>query len=140
MTVSTLPKILAVLGVDDAGPSPEGASANCPHCGAEGRYIVRFLCDDGSRRGAMRGCFKLFPNSNTRTAKLIEEAFKRKSATVSTRAKLASWWQEILDEVAGFEAANTSAAADLNLLATRIDAIDGRRQEWLKRNFYGTRR
>lgn len=33
----------------------------CPHCGADGRFIARFVCADGTARGAMRGCIKLFP-------------------------------------------------------------------------------
>jgi hypothetical protein len=55
--METLPRIVRFLGIDEC----EGSS--CPHCGAEGKYIIRFQCDDGIRRGAMRGCVKLFPVS-----------------------------------------------------------------------------
>lgn len=50
-----LPRIVKFLGVDDC---PE---STCPHCGATGRYIVRFQVEDGRQLGAMRGCLKLFP-------------------------------------------------------------------------------
>jgi len=56
-----LPKIIIVLGVNDHGPCEGGASAICPHCGAEGRYVYIFKCDDGTTRGAMRGCIQKFP-------------------------------------------------------------------------------
>ncbi len=50
-----LPRITRFLGVDDC------AGASCPHCGATGRYIIRFQVEDGRQLGAMRGCIKLFP-------------------------------------------------------------------------------
>lgn len=53
-----LPAIVRFLGTDDAGPG-----AICPHCGATGRYIVRFQVADGRELGAMRGCVQLFPVS-----------------------------------------------------------------------------
>lgn len=55
--VMNLPRIVRFLGVDDA------PGASCPHCGAEGRYILRFQVEDGRSLGAMRGCAKLFPSS-----------------------------------------------------------------------------
>lgn len=51
------PRIVAFLGTDDYGPG----CASCPHCGATGRYIVRFRVEDGRHLGAMRGCLRLFP-------------------------------------------------------------------------------
>lgn len=51
-----LPAIVKMLGVDDAG-----AGASCPHCGATGRWIYNFLCEDGTQRAAMAGCLKQFP-------------------------------------------------------------------------------
>lgn len=55
MTVASLPRITRFLGVNDC----EGSSY--PHCGATGRYIIRFQVEDGRQLGAMRGCVKLFP-------------------------------------------------------------------------------
>lgn len=56
--VAALPKIVKFLGTDDHGP---GGSTSCPHCGATGRYVIRFQVEDGRQLGAMRGCIKLFP-------------------------------------------------------------------------------
>ena len=52
-----LPRIVRFLGTDDAPGSC------CPHCGAEGRYTIRFVLEDGRHGGAMRGCVQLFPVS-----------------------------------------------------------------------------
>jgi len=133
---SALPAVLAITGVDDGGPCSEGYGSNtCPHCGAEGRYIIRFLCEDGAERGAMKGCFQLFPGSSTRTAKLVQEAYERERAATEKKAKLASWWADMLAEVAEFRAHGSKD--DFQLFTSRILDIDGRRQAWLQRNGYG---
>ena len=54
---AALPLIVRFLGADDAPDSV------CPHCGATGRRIYRFVTSDGRTRGAMSGCVKLFPVS-----------------------------------------------------------------------------
>jgi hypothetical protein len=60
----SLPRIVRFLGTDDAPGS------SCPHCGAEGRYILRFVLEDGRHAGAMRGCVQLFPVSRIATEEL----------------------------------------------------------------------
>lgn len=60
MTTQALPRIIAITGRTDAG---EYGATTCPHCGAQGRYITSFVCEDGKTRGAMSGCIKLFPIS-----------------------------------------------------------------------------
>lgn len=131
-----LPAVLAVLGVDDFGPCDGGqGSASCPHCGAEGRYVINFLCEDGTKRGAMKGCFKLFPGSNSRTSKLIQEAFERQRRAKEQGTKLAGWWEDIIGEVSAFS--TYPGVPQFPLLAQRIDAIDARRRAWLTRNGYG---
>lgn len=76
MSVETFPRIVRFLSTDDAPGS------QCPHCGAEGRFILRFQVEDGRTLGAMRGCVKLFPVAPIATA----EAFLReKSARYATR-------------------------------------------------------
>lgn len=57
MAISTLPRIVKFLSTEDCPGS------QCPHCGADGRYILRFQVADGRILGAMRGCAKLFPCS-----------------------------------------------------------------------------
>lgn len=55
--ISTLPRIVRFLETQDC------PGASCPHCGATGRYILRFVVADGRTLGAMRGCVQLFPVS-----------------------------------------------------------------------------
>lgn len=57
MSVASLPRITRFEGTDDCGPG----GASCPHCGATGRWVIRFRVEDGRTLGAMRGCVKLFP-------------------------------------------------------------------------------
>jgi len=55
--VQSLPTIIEYLGMTAADDSV------CPHCGASGKVIHHFRCDDGTSRGAMSGCVQLFPMS-----------------------------------------------------------------------------
>lgn len=64
----TLPLVTRYQGKTDGGPCDDGATAVCPHCGADGRYIHWFECEDGSKRGAMSGCIKLFRFSDIAAA------------------------------------------------------------------------
>lgn len=57
LAVEQLPRIVRFLGTDDC---PE---SSCPHCGATGRFILRFRVEDGRELAAMRGCASLFPVS-----------------------------------------------------------------------------
>lgn len=68
--VSTLPRIVRFLESEDSPGS------SCPHCGATGRFILRFQVDDGRVLGAMRGCAQLFPVSPVARehARLMEKA------------------------------------------------------------------
>lgn len=68
--VSDLPKIVRFLGTDDC------PGAECPHCGATGRWIHRFTVADGRNLAAMSGCVKLFPVSQV----AAEEARLQKKA------------------------------------------------------------
>ena len=52
-----LPRIVRFLETADCPGS------SCPHCGATGRFILRFVVEDGRHLGAMRGCVQLFPVS-----------------------------------------------------------------------------
>lgn len=54
--LQSLPKIVRFISVADGG---EGAE--CPHCGARGRYVHRFELETGVIAGAMSGCVQLFP-------------------------------------------------------------------------------
>lgn len=132
-----LPAVLAVVEVRDGGPCDGGfGSATCPHCGAEGRYINVFICEDGSRRGAMSGCFKLFPGSNSPIAKLTQEAYKRQRQAKETGKRLASWWADIVAAAEELQPGNVNVAAFMS----KVQNAESRRQGWLRQNGYGRRR
>lgn len=124
--VSTFPKVIAVLSVTDAGP---GGGATCPHCGAEGRYVNWFLCDDGKKRGAMAGCFELFPKAHGRVAALTAEAFRRVGDANATGQRVAGWWLDII------AATDRLAAGDIDTdtHSANVLAAEGRRQAYLSR-------
>jgi len=130
--VSGLPtaKIIAVLHRSDAGP--EGGDT-CPHCGASGRYVLTFLCDDGVTRGAMSGCFQLFRRASGPVVALTRKACEKAAEARTSRRTLASWWEEIL-------AATTrlgSGEITPNEHRALVLSADGRRREWLARKGYG---
>lgn len=92
-----LPRIVYVTSRTDAG---EYGAALCPHCGAEGRYIVYFRCEDGSERGAMAGCFKQFlrhPFADRAAALLTKrDDYAKKGWTLPT------WDVAILEAIEAF--------------------------------------
>jgi len=144
----TLPAIVAILGCQDGGPCTDGEpTAHCPHCGAGGRWVWTFLCEDGTRRGAMAGCLQLFPRKEGREGRLVQEAFKRAADAKEKRTKLASWWQDMVtaaDALAASTAGPGRTSQD-NLAAmipfrVAVRMAEDRRQVWLKRNGYGYRR
>lgn len=95
-----LPKIVVVLGVTDHGPCDMGATAICPHCGAEGRYIYSFKCADGTTRGAMRGCLSKFPRHRfaSESQRILEKALEYQK----NKWQLPSWDKEIKDAIFAF--------------------------------------
>lgn len=137
---SALPSIIAVTGRRDSG---EYGNASCPHCGALGRYVWTFICSDGTRRGAMSGCIKLFPQmkDTSRIAKLIQEAFDRRAKAEEERKNLASWWREMVEAAEEFGSAklpdHDAIKAAIQVLYAKVSAAESRRQEWLNRNGYG---
>jgi hypothetical protein len=84
--VTSLPRIMRYLD----SVSSEGSQ--CPHCGADGRTIHRFVCEDGTTRGAMSGCVKLYPISPlAREAMTLDRKIK---GYVKRGLNLASWDQD----------------------------------------------
>lgn len=138
----TLPAILAVTGMKDYGPSDGEGSACCPHCGARGRYIWYFICEDGSKRGAMRGCIQLFPRKSSRNDKLIQEAFERLNKAREENKNPASWWLDMVKAAEEFASlfpledhnAINSAYRELH---NKVQDAENRRQDWLRKNGYG---
>lgn len=72
--VMSLPRIVRFLETIEGG--------SCPHCGADGRWIHRFVTDDGNQRGAMSGCVKLFPVSRVA---LEEQRLRKKEESLRKR-------------------------------------------------------
>jgi len=106
----SLPKIVRFLGTDDC------LDSTCPHCGATGRYIHRFVVEDGRTLAAMSGCAKLFPTSRV----AIEEQRLRKKA--ADRAKRG--WKlnrSDLDALAAIEQF-FAGAIDERFALSRIDS------------------
>lgn len=140
---ATLPAILAIVGYQDFGPSDGEGSTSCPHCGARGRHVWYFICEDGSKRGAMRGCLQLFPQAagTSRYARLIQEAFDRQAKAKEEGKKLASWWAEMIDAAEEFRSQSlpdhAAIQAALLVLHRKVAAAEGRRQYWLNKNGYG---
>lgn len=130
----TLPsaRVVAVVGFTDAG---EYGNASCPHCGALGRYVLHFVCDDGKTRGAMRGCFRLFRKAHGPVARLTEQAFDKAADAKSKGTRIASWWAEILDATADLAAERITRERHAEIVL----AADGRRRAWLNRNGYARR-
>lgn len=133
--VATLPTVLAVVGYADHGPSDGRGSASCPHCGAAGRYVYTLLCADGTRRGAMSGCLRLFPQAPE--ANLVGEALKRATAAAKRGERLSTWWADMVAAVRLLEAHVSPEAIEAFKLSIR--AAEGRRQAWLRSNGYGRR-
>jgi len=123
-TVASLPRIVRFLGTDDAPGSC------CPHCGAEGRYTIRFVLEDGRHGGAMRGCIKLFPVSRVAPEELrlrdkLANYVKRfgPSATLNRRDT------EALDAIEAFYAGTRDEWSTLRIVdgAKRANAARYRR-------------
>lgn len=93
-----LPKVFFVESIADHGPCEGGVgSALCPHCGAEGRYVYHFLCEDGSSHAAMKGCFGHFPKHQFAAISL--RLLEKEREYAAKGWKLPSWDQDILDAI-----------------------------------------
>jgi hypothetical protein len=99
--IASLPRIVRFLGTSDAG----GPDAVCPHCGATGRYVHSFECEDGSTRGAMSGCIQLFPVHPIASAALrLSDRERDLRERFGRTAKLNSWDQQIREAIDAFYA------------------------------------
>lgn len=121
---ATLPRIVALLGRQDHG---EYGAATCPHCGAAGRYVYSFRCADGTTRGAMAGCIKLYPQSP-----LVAEhqaLTERQEERAKAGRSLASW---DLAKLAAIEAVGSESMSEADALAI-VRAENARRAAWFRR-------
>lgn len=131
--ISSYPKRIVTLETIDCGPMEDGGG-NCSHCGAEGRWIHRFLCDDGKIYGAMSGCIKLFPLARkTRLTIMADGAMdKLKANSRGKEAKLASWFSTTMDALRKLE----RGEIDLKEAEGIASREWGRREAWLIDNGY----
>lgn len=116
-----LPKVVYIENLQDTG---EDSGARCPHCGAEGRYIYWFRCEDGKLHGAMKGCFKLFPKS--KFAELHEKLLAKQADYQKKGWKLASWDQEVVGAIEAHGRGEISEIAVQNA----IGRANGARAAW----------
>ena len=106
---STLPKRLLTLRTIDCGkkdPEDFEPTGNCPHCGAGGRWIHVFLCDDGLIYGAMSGCINLFGEGpKTKLAIMGEKAMDKEKEMIRAGSKktIAKWFSTVLDALRDLE-------------------------------------
>lgn len=140
----TLPELIAIVGYSHTPPMDGECIVQCPHCGAYGAHVWTFICADGSRRGAMRECLKLFPISRNSNAKLVKKAFERKLKAENEQKRLASWWTEMVAaaEEFGENAPYIGHEAIIkaqNKMYTRVIFAERNRQTWLDRNGYRRR-
>lgn len=118
MTTTTLPRIIAITGRTDAG---EYGATTCPHCGANGRYITTFVCEDGKTRGAMSGCIKLFPISPL--AKIHADLLAKSAANVRKGWKpFSSFDQPKMDAIEAVMAGTMSEDEAVRICKNQSDA------------------
>ena len=139
---STLPKRVLTLRTIDCGPMEEGdyePTGICPHCGAGGRWIHVFLCDDGLIYGAMSGCIKLFGEGpKTKLAIMGEKAIEKEKASArdleyrGKKTPVAKWFTAVLDALRDLELGTiTLEEAEKNGKTEYF-----KRAEWLRDNGY----
>lgn len=113
--IEQLPRIVRFIGTDDCPDS------SCPHCGSTGRYIHRFIVEDGRTLAAMSGCVKLFPVSRVAAE---EQRLVKKLADFKKRGwNLGRNDREALDAIARFYAKEIDERRALSIvdLAKRVN-------------------
>ena len=133
---STLPRIIQFTGMHDAGPADPRPNGVCPHCGADGRYTHFFKCDDGTERGAMSGCIKLFPVAPTALEqKRLMDKERKLQQTYGKDAHLNSWDTKIQEALDKFFAGEIDEAEAMRVASYQ----KAQTQAWRDRK-YGRRR
>ena len=120
MTTNNLPRIIYFERITVA---PEGDPDLCPHCGAKGRYIYWFVCEDGHKYGAMSGCVKLFPWHR------FAHEHKRILDKQRTKKKLCSWDEDMKAAIEKYASGEIGEREADNL----IRAAKRTRESWMKR-------
>jgi hypothetical protein len=135
MAIQNLPSIIVRLYTEDYG---EYGAACCPHCGAKGRYIHTFLCDDGKLHSAMAGCIKLYPHKITTMSKMAEIALKKQkelndhNKKTGNNQKLTSWFQATIDTLENLKNGKTTISEANTIICDQYN----KRDWWLRKNGY----
>jgi hypothetical protein len=111
-------------------PLRQDLRSNCPHCGAEGKYVIYYLALDGSTYGTMAGCFKLAKKVEPGLAKVLETALSKEREANRTGRRLASWFQNMLNAVDQFQ-----QDGDLATLKEVVRKNETARRQWLYQKF-----
>lgn len=130
---STLPKILAIVDCEDHGPCDPDPSAYCPHCGAGGRYILRFICEDGKVHGAMKGCIQLYPR-HALTSK-VESVFAKQRSYAKKHYELPSWDKAVIEACHALGAGQITA----QVWESRVRSEFAKRDQFIQRKYGGRR-
>lgn len=115
-----LPRIVRFLETVEGGA--------CPHCGSGGRWIHRFVVEDGRTLGAMSGCVQLFPRS-----RVFDESmrlFKKQRSYRELGWSLPSWDLKILEAITAFSERRISeddALREIKLQKSNAALYRGRR-------------
>ena len=127
-----LPRIIYVERVEDCGPRFDAMDepAHCPHCGAEGRYIFWFHCEDGSFRGAMKGCFSHFKRHPF--ADMTGLILTKEREYQAKGWKLAKWDVDTLEAVQAFARGEITEQEAIN----RIHVATAAKQAWMRKKGY----
>jgi hypothetical protein len=119
--IQGLPRIIEYLNMTDAGPCDDGPTDICPHCGSDGRYVHYFKCDDGTTRGAMSGCVKLFPVSQ-----VVAEDMKLQDKARELKGKgwkLNSWQTKIGEAIQAFYRGEVDEAETMKVITRQKNAM-----------------
>lgn len=101
---------------------------NCPHCGARGRYVRTFICEDGTTKEAMRGCYQKWPKSELMPVLVAESRNRAEKATL--RGKIvASWDRLTLEADEKFRLGHIT----FDQLRQEVSDQGARRNAWVRR-------
>jgi len=127
---ANLPMIVRMDRIDDGGTCDSGGTNTCPHCGADGRYVYWFTCDDGSTRGAMKGCiskFKMHPFASM-AANILQKEVEAKAKG----RKLASWDVDIITAIDQYADGKITEDAAIAI----IGSAEGRKRSYMRSKGY----
>lgn len=118
------PSVIAVIECKDNGPCDGGATAVCPHCGAEGRYVYTALMSDGTHKRMMKGCLDSF--SRDVCARQCELAVEKKS-----KRRTSKWDERVINALDGFVCGTVS----IETLRSTCKAVAFEKQMYIRNKY-----